>query len=264
MSADLKSDCEKVLVALGGAARLSRKDIYHDVFGRHRTREQLEAIGERLEADGRILRMRIEPEPGERRDKPIEVWEVKAPKRTNGSGPVVDNAPPPGDGWLPKAKTLRRAQRGVVPAVAARAGRLIRKRQAKNPKVALVSDEQRGATHLVGVAYRSYLKAGIIEVQGDWIRLVKNPTRRPPRHWYESLLYFLAEGHPTLDGKWRRKPKKTLVGLMEDALGRKLEPHERVRRFPGFAGSWNPQHILLYDSDQETITTLADIREEAE
>lgn len=97
MWADPKSDCEKVLAALEGAVRLSRNDIYHGVFGRHRTREEIEAIGELLESEGRILRIRVEPENG--RDRPLEVWEkAKAPSAANGSGPVVDNAPPPGDG----------------------------------------------------------------------------------------------------------------------------------------------------------------------
>jgi len=124
-----------------------------------------------------------------------------------------------------------------------------------------VSDEQRGATKLIGQAYRGYRDQGIIEEQGDWIRLVKNPPRRPPHHWYEALLHFVAEGHPTLDGKWRRKPKKTLRSVMEDALGRKLEPSELVRRRPGTAGSWDPDDIVLVQFAQPVeARTLSQVR----
>lgn len=268
MPADLQSDCEKVLVALEGAARLSRTDVYHKVFGRHRTHEALDTLAVALESSGRIIRIRIEPENGH--DRPIEVWEkAKAPSHglTNGSGPRPDG-PPPGEGWLPKAKTLRQARRGVVPAVAARAGRIARKkdratRGTTRAGTLKVSDEQRGATKLIGQAYRGYREQGIIEEQGEWIRLVKNPPRRPPHHWHESLLQFVAEGHPTLDGKWRRKPKKTLTGVMEEALGRKLEPVERVRRWPGAAGSWEPDDIMLIDGENRTVRTLAEIREQS-
>jgi hypothetical protein len=270
MSVDVKpADYDKVLAALKGAARpLSRTEIYHSVFGRHRTHEDLDALAAVLENDGVIVRQRIEPEPNDRRDKPIEVWEVKAQSGgfLNGSSPQPEDAgPPPGEGWLPKAKTLRRAQRGVVPAVAARAGRLTRKADAKRKGTTKsnqhrVSDEQRGATRLISLAFRNYKDQGVIEVQGDWIRLAKNPTRRPPHHWYESLLHFLAEGHPTLDGKWHRKPKRTLVAVMEQALGRKLTESEQVRRRPGAAGSWNPYDIMLLDFSEQTMVTLADIQ----
>lgn len=254
-----ESDRKKILAALEGAARLTRSDV-SNLFGRHRSQEQLDALAAALEIEGQIMRVIIPPSNGH--DRRVEVWE-KAISQSARS--AVEQAPP-GEGWLPKAKVLRKAQRGVVPAVAARAGRLTRKADAARKGIEKtgtprVSDQQRGATRLISLAFRSYKDQGIIEVQGDWIRLAKNPTRRPPHHWYEALLHFLAEAHPTLDGKWRRQPKKTLVGVMEHALGRKLEPHERVRRFPGFAGSWHPQHILLYDSDQETIMTLAEIQE---
>jgi hypothetical protein len=266
MPADIKADCEKVLTALNGAVRLSRQEIY-TLFGRHRTQAEVEAMGQALETGGSIRRRMIRP-PGGNERRPTELWEITSQSHglTNGSAAATEDGPPVGEGWLPKAKTLRLAQRGVVPAVAARAGRLARKRdravrgsvKAGPPKV---SDEQRGATKLIGQAYRGYREQGIIEEQGDWIRLVKNPPRRPPHHWYEALLHFLADGHPTLDGKWRRKPKQTLAGVTQDALGRELKPNERVHRFPGCAGSWNGDDILLYDLDTRTITTLAEIRE---
>jgi hypothetical protein len=267
MPADLQSDCEKVLVALKGATRLSRSDIHgRKVFNFHRAKDHLDAVGEALESSGQIVRSRIEREPGGARDRWIEVWEVNMQSHglTNGSVPAPDD-PPPGEGWLPKAKTLRQARRGVVPAVAARAGRIARKkdratRGTTKAGTLKVSDEQRGATKLIGQAYRGYREQGIIEERDDWIRLVKNPPRRPPHHWYEALLHFLAEGHPTLDGKWRRKPKRTLVGLMEDALGRKLESSEQVRRWPGTSGSWDPADIMLIDGESRTVRTLAEVR----
>ena len=281
MSADVRpQDRVKVLGALERAPRLTRSEV-RNLFGRHRTPEELDTLAASLEVDGYIMRIRIEPGGGNDR-KPTEVWErikAQSPVSVNGSAtPVRDSAeviedisegvhdgPPPGEGWLPKTATLRKAYRGVVPAVAARAGRLARQKDRAEhggkTKLPRVSDEQRGATKLVGAALYNYRQQGIIEVQGDWIRLVKNPTRRPPRHWYEALLQFVAEGHPTLDGKWRRPPKPTLKGRMEDALGRKLEPHERVMRFPGCAGSWDPADILLFNRDTRAIVTLADIRE---
>lgn len=280
MSADVKaSDYEKVLVALGGATRLTRSQV-RNLFGRHRSQAQLDALANALEADGHLLRMWIPP--GDGHDSRVEVWEkamAQSAKNGNGSVPKPPDAvPPPGEGWLPKAKTLRRAQRGVVPAVAAREGRSVRKKEAAQkaraaeakgqpapkPGTSRVSDAQRGAAHLIGHAHKSYKDQGIIEEQGDWIRLAKNPTRRPPHHWYESLLHFLADAHPTLDGKWRRKPKKTLIGVMEDALGRKLEPNEIVRRRPNTAGSWNPDDIVLHDYSIDTMVTLADVRARAE
>ena len=266
MQAEVKpSDCEKVLAALNGAARLSRSEV-SNLFGRHRSPDQLEALALKLESGNLITRLRIEP-PGGRQKSPIEVWEKTISQSSgfeNGAVSVPDG-PPPGEGWLPKAKTLRQARRGVVPAVAARAGRIARKKdragrgtaKAGSPRV---SDEQRGATKLIGRAYQGYREQGVIEEQGDWIRLVKNPTRRPPHHWHEALLHFVAEGHPTLDGKWRRPPKKTLKGVMEDALNRKLEPTEIVRRYPGHAGSWDPDDIMLIDGATRTVRTLAEVR----
>lgn len=262
MPADLKSDCEKVLAAFNGAARRSRTDIKRNVFHGHRTKEQMDALGEALESNGLIIRLRVPP--GDGHDSKMEVWE-KASTHARTSSNGTSEQPPAGGGWLPKAKTLRRAQRGVVPAVAAREGRTLRKRDAtregRGSGKPRVSDGQRGAAYLIFNAYKSYLHQGVIEVQGDWIRLAKNPTRRPPHHWYEALLHFLAEAHPTLDGKWRRKPKKTLIGVMEDALGRKLEPGERVRRWPGAGGSWDPEDIMLIDGERRTVRTLADVRE---
>lgn len=261
MPADLKSDSEKVLAALEGAARLSRTHIYNKVFQHHRSSSHVDAIGEALEASGRILRMRVDPAGGNERH-PTEVWEIISVQNRslmNGFRPeTLDNHPPAGEGWLPRAKTLKRAQRGVVPAVAARHGRKIRKKEGVQRQV--VSDETRGAADYIGQAYRSYKKQGVVEVEGDWIRLARNPTRRPPHHWYEALLHFLAEGHPTLDGKWHRKPKRTLVAVMEEALGRKLETSELVRRKPGTSGSWNPEDIVLHDYETITMTTLAEVQ----
>ena len=154
-----------------------------------------------------------------------------------------------------------------MPASAERTGKTIRRKAAENARergskagVPRVSAESLGAAHLLRLVYLNYLRQGVIEVEGDWIRLVKNPPRRPPRSWHAGFLMFLAEGHPTLDGKWHRKPKRTLVAVTEDTLGRQLEPHERVRRFPGHAGSWDPHHILLFNSDEDTIVRLADVR----
>lgn len=269
MPADVKaSDCEKVLVALKGATRRSRTDIKRNVFHHHRSSEEMDALGEVLESKGLIIRLVVPP--GDGHDKSVEVWEkasMQSHGLANGSCPTPDS-PPPGEGWLPKAKTLRQARRGVVPAVAARAGRIARKkdratRGTTRAGTLKVSDEQRGATKLIGQAYRGYREQGIIEEQGDWIRLVKNPTRRPPHHWYEALLHFLAEGHPTLDGKWRRKPKKTLVGVMEDALSRKLDPDERVRRWPGAGGSWDAHDIMLIDGENRIVRTLLEVQQES-
>lgn len=266
MPVDLKSDCDKVLAALHGAVRLSRTDISYNVFGRHRTLAQLDAIGEALETDGSILRLRADA-PGGNERRPTEVWEIIISQNrvsTNGSHPAPRaEGPPAGEGWLPKAKTLRRAQRGIVPAVAARHGRQLRKAAARKQTakrgVPRVSDEARGAADYIGNAYRGYLEQGVIEVEGDWIRLVKNPNARA-RLGRAALLHFLAEAHPTLDGKWHRKPKKTLVGVMEDALGRKLEAWEVVRRRPGSPGSWNPDVIVLHDYEHNTMRTLAEVR----
>jgi hypothetical protein len=261
-----QTDRAKLLAALEGAARLTRTEISYDVFGRHRTMAQIDALLGELAAEGLVARTRIESNG--HRDKPIEMWEVISHATSNSRDPEPEaDAPPSGEGWLPKTETLRRAQRGVMPASAERVGKKLRRTATRyrghtgqgKPRV---TDETRGATHLIGKAYRNYLTQGVIEVEGDWIRLVTNPTRRPPRHWHEALLHILAEGHPTLDGKWHRQPKKTLVGVMEDALGRKLEPHELVRRRPGTAGSWNPADIVLHDYATNTMTTLADIRAE--
>jgi hypothetical protein len=253
MKADVKpADREKLLVALEGATRLTRTEISH-VFGRNRTMAQIDALLGELAAEGLVTRTRIESNGD--RDKPIETWEVISYATGNFRIPESDaDAPPPGEGWLPKAQTLRRAQRGVMPASAERVGKKLRRTATRygghtgrgKPRV---TDETRGATYLIGKAYQNYREQGIIEEEGDWVRLVKNPVRRPPRHWYEALLQFLAEGHPTLDGKYHRKPKRTLVAFTEHTLGRQLKADESVVRRRGRAGSWNPADIIVAGDD---------------
>lgn len=154
-----------------------------------------------------------------------------------------------------------------MPAHAARVGQRIRRKERERSKgtgtgTAAASDEQRGATHLITETVNTYRRQGIIEVRGDWIRLVMNPQRRPPHHWHEALLHFLAQGHPTLDGKWHPKPT-TVKGAFEQVLGRELQPWEQARRRPGHTGSWDPEHLLLFDFTSDTIRTLAEIRGDA-
>jgi hypothetical protein len=260
------ADRVKVLAALEGAARIPRARIHREVFSCERSKAELDALGAALESEGRIHRVRRAPGGGRER-RPTEEWAIiKMGSMTpvNGSSAAVMEGPPPGEGWLPKAATLKKARRGVMPAHAARVGQRVRRNEQARQKGTgtgkpAASDEQRGATHLITEAVNTYRRQGILEVQGDWIRLVMNPTRRPPHHWHEALLHFLAEGHPTLDGKWHPKPT-TLTGAWEEALGRKLEPWERALRRPGHAGTWDPEHILLFDFAADTITTLAETR----
>lgn len=255
------TDRVKVLAALEGAAR-PRSFIYRDVFRGNRSHAELDALAAALEAEGWICRERIPPAGGKERH-PTEEWRIiKAYPMTpaNGSSRGVMEGPPPGEGWLPKAATVKKARRGVMPAHAARVGQRVRRNEQKRHKgtgtgMTAASDEQRGATHLITETVNTYRKQGIVEVHGDWIRLVMNPLRRPPHHWHEALLHFLAEGHPTLDGKWHPKPT-TLIGAWEEALDRKLEPWESARRRPGHPGTWDPEHILLFDFAADTITTL--------
>lgn len=268
MQADVRdADRVKVLAALEGAARLTRGDIYHEVFGRHRSHDQLEALGSDLERDGRIVRHRISATGGRHR-RPTEEWQIiKAPsmaERGSGESEAMESPPPAGDGWLPRGPLVRRARRGVMPAHAERVGQRVRRNEVARRKGTgtgqqLVSDEERGATHLITEAINGYRKQGIIEIDGDWIRLVKNPPRRPPHHWHEALLQFLAEGHPTLDGKWHRTPS-SLTEAMETALGRRLGPDEQVRRRLGCSGSWHPDDIVLINDEAKTVQTLSEIQ----
>lgn len=260
------ADRVKVLAALEGAARLTRKQVSHHVFGRHRTQAELDALAFALEAEGTIRRVRIEPNGGNERH-PTEEWQIirsHSMTASNGSSAPVMEGPPAGEGWLPKAATLKKARRGVMPAHAARVGQRIRRRERDRGKgtgtgTVAASDEQRGATHLITETVNTYRKQGVVEVKGDWIRLVRNPLRRPPHHWHEALLHFLAEGHPTLDGKWHPKPT-SLREAWERALGRDLEPWERPLRRPGHAGTWDPEHLLLFDFMDDTIRTLAEVQ----
>lgn len=198
MPADLQADCEKVLAALQGAASLTRTEIYAGVFRTHRRAEYLEELARHLEREGSIRRYCRPPGGGDFR-RAAEVWELI--NEHDAAAAAAERSRPPGDGWLPKDETLRLARRGVMPAVAARRGRSLRQQQGSRNR--RVSDETRGATYYITTALANYRDQGIIEVEGNWIRLAKNPPRRPPKHWYEALLLFLARGHPTLDGKWR-------------------------------------------------------------
>lgn len=256
---------QKLLVALEEAARrrLTRAEIFSDVFGCHLPRAEINTLVADLEAEGLVTVEELSAQGRAKRTTHVVILNMQDAKNVNGSAERV--GPPPGDGWLPKQAMIRRAERGVMPASAERTGKTIRRKMAKKAKeqgtgvgAPRVSAESLGAAHLIRLVYLNYLRQGVIEVEGDWIRLAKNPPRRPPRSWHASFLMFLAEGHPTLDGKWHRKPKRTLVGVMEDALGRQLEEGERVRRWPGTAGSWNPNDIILYCEDR-TILTLAAI-----
>jgi hypothetical protein len=237
------------------------------VFNRNRTQSELEAIAAVLERTGRIRRMTIPPGNGS--DKPTEVWEANSSSMTSdgNSGMAIMDRAPAGDGWVPRASLVRRARRGVMPAHAQRVGQRIRRNEIARRKGTgtgqqIVTDEERGATHLITEAVNTYRKQGIIEIQGGWIRLAQNPKRRPPHHWHEALLQFLAEGHPTLDGKWHRKPT-SLTDAMEMALGRRLGPDEQVRRRLGCAGSWHPDDIILINDEAKTVQTLAEIQAQA-
>lgn len=270
MQADVRpADCEKVLAALNGAARLTRREIHEQVFKCHRTRAQLEALGQHLEGDGRIVRNRTEPAGGSDR-RPTEVWIINMQSMTpnDPAGQSDTEGPPAGEGWLLRAPLVRRARRGVMPAHARRVGERVRRNEISRRKGSgkgqqLVSDEERGATHLITEAINTYRRQGIVEVDGPWIRLAKNPPRRPPHHWHEALLQFLAEGHPTLDGKYRRKPSN-LTEAAEFALGRRLLPHEHVRRRPDAPGSWDLSDIVLLDFEGDRMVTLAEISAEKE
>lgn len=263
---DLQADREKVLAALEGAARpLSRTEISYDVFGRNRTMKEIDAMLNQLATEGLVRGGRIDGDG--HRDKPVMTWEVISSVARNGNGTDEVGAPPPGEGWLPKTATLRRAETGVMPAAAERKGKSIRAKAAKKAKEEgrkvgkpFVSDEARGAAHFIRLVYLNYLRQGVIEVQGDWIRLVKNPPRRPPRSWHAAFLQFVAEGHPTLDGKWHRKPK-ALIPYAEDLLKRQLRPDESVMRRRGRAGSWNPADIIVASDDGvHYLSELIDIQ----
>jgi hypothetical protein len=192
------------------------------------------------------------------------------PANENGDQPASVDGPPPGDGWLPLRETRFRAAQGVMPAHAARVGKqlwsqTVRGRQ--HPDGDPLSAEYRGGRHLAGIAFRSYLKSGVIEVQGDWVRLGRNPSTRPRHHWFEAWLLILAAAHPTLDGKWHPRPVRSLRSVKEAQLGRSLEVDEFVRRRKGAAGSWDPADIALYTKlrpdewSAEGVRRLADLLE---
>lgn len=259
-------DREKLLAALAStraAGVLTRTQIYSNVFGRHRSSDAIDELLYGLAQEGVVLLETIPPQDGTK--KPTEMIRLNALGANEcGLGAEQPPARPVGQGWLRKADILAKARRGVMPAHAARVGKRVRREESKRKTgrstptgITRVSDETRGATHLVRSAFKNYVDQGVIEVDGEWIRLAKNPPRRPPHHWHEALLHFLAEGHPSLDGKYRRKPPRTLRSVMEDALGRVLEPDELVRRKPGCAGSWSPYDIVLL----RAVATLEEVRQ---
>jgi hypothetical protein len=249
-----KRDLDRLTAALvnAGAAGLTQNDIYHSVFGRNRSGKEVAAMLSQLEAAGQVRSYRIAPTGGSSR-RPTTNWRIKALTRDpapspNGIRPDLSESPPAGEGWLPVRDVMFRATRGVMPAHAMRVGKRLRVEARKRQKTkrrpeALVSDERRGGRHLAGLAYRNYRHSGVIEERDGWVRLARNPVRRPPHHWHEALLMILAAAHPSLDGRWHPTPKRTVRTVAEGALGRQLEPDEYVRRKPGRAGSWDPEDI---------------------
>jgi hypothetical protein len=263
-----QADLARLTAALdqAGAAGLTQTQIYSDVFGRHRSTAQIDSLLTQLQTAEAASWERIDPAGG--RDRPTIRWKANAHSdifSTNGGGVPAENVegPPPGDGWLPLRETRFRAAYGVMPAHAARVGKRLWRDSArgrKNPDGDPLRPEYRGGRHLAEIAFRSYLSSGVIEVRGDWVRLARNPPSRPRHHWYEAWLMILAAAHPTLDGKWHPKPKRTVRLVKETALGRQLEPDEYVRRQPGKAGSWDPADIDVITKLRPDIWTAEGVR----
>lgn len=247
-------DLSRLTAALetAGPAGLTQTEI-SDVFGRHRSSIQIESMLAHLEATNVAGWERVDPAGG-REKRPTIRWRINShvdifgTKANDGSSENVEG-PPPGEGWLPLRETRFRAARGVMPAHAARVGKRLwreSKTGRKNPDGDPLSPEYRGGRHLAEIAYRSYLASGVIEVQGEWVRLARNPPSRPRHHWYEAWLMILAAAHPTLDGKWHPRPPRTLRSVKEAQLGRSLYSDEYVRRKKGRAGSWDADDIGVY------------------
>ena len=171
-----------------GSDGLTQSQISIDVFGRHVSAAQLERMLAELEADGRVEYTRI-PSNGSRKG-PIKHWRSISHSDisgSNGNGTEPENVegPPPGDGWLPLRETRFRAAR-LSHARPRRTGRqtlsmgpISQRPQEPRAEIPL-SPEYRGGRHLSNIAYRSYLASGVIEVQGEWVRLARNPPTRPP------------------------------------------------------------------------------------
>lgn len=235
-------------LASAGAAGLSQTQISYDVFRRHRTRAQLGALLDALAAEDQIESI-SEVSNG---DRPTLRWREKAISQTR-EEPVEETAAadsqPCGEGWVPWKNLIYIAEAGVPRGYALRQGRKEMERQHKANNVektgrVILTDEQRGIRLVAREGLRLAVRAGFIERQGDWGRLLRDPTMMQ-RPWMEGVYTILGRAHPTLTGEFIPKPPKTLASVMEAHLGRKLLPEEYVRRRPGCAGSWDPADMKL-------------------
>jgi hypothetical protein len=254
----MASDRDKVLAALAhaGAAGLTQTEINTNVFGRHRTQAVLGELLGSLATEGRVT---VETERG-RDDRPTLRWREKANSHVRPEpvvemevGPPEPNGaawtPPDGAGWVPWKHVVYIAEAGVPRGYALRQGRRMRERKRRRNTTAktvepTMTDEQYGIRQISREALRKAVDHGFIERRGDWARLLRNPvvTQRP---WMEAAFAILGKAHPTLSGEFTPKPPKTLVSVKEAALGRRLLPEEFVKREPGYAGTWDPEHIEI-------------------
>jgi hypothetical protein len=235
-------DRRKVLEALAraGASGLTQTQIYSDVFGRNRTRAELEALLTALAVEEPIIR---EVERNGSADRPITRWrmqEANASVRPNvvpEEGDWTRSAA--ADGWVRWKDVVFIAEAGVPRGPALRLGRKLQ----QGAKRTVLSPEQRGIQHVVREALRRAVRSGYIERRGDWARLARDPVTSP-RPWMDAVFTLLGEAHPTLTGRWYPKPPKTLRSVLEEHAGRQLLPEEFVRRRKGAPpGSWDPADI---------------------
>lgn len=235
-------------LASAGAAGLTQTQIRRGVFHHHRTEQQMAELRDRLCAEESI-------ECWEERtngDRPALRWRVKASMQTRAEADdetSADESRPCGDGWVPWKNLIYIAEAGVPRGYALRQGRKEMERQHKANNVektgrVILTDEQRGIRLVAREGLRLAVRASFIERQGDWGRLLRDPTMMQ-RPWMEGVYTILGRAHPTLTGEFTPKPPKTLASIMEAHLGRKLLPEEYVRRRPGCAGSWDPADMKL-------------------
>lgn len=235
-------------LASAGAAGLSQTEVYSGVFGRHLPKVKLEALRDELVATERID-VRTEASNG---DRPVLRWREKANAQTReelDEDAAVTDARPCGEGWVLWKNLVYIAEAGVPRGYALRQGRKEMERQHKANRVekpgrVVLTDEQRGIRLIAREGLRLAVRAGFIERQGEWGRLIRDPTMMQ-RPWMEGVYTILGRAHPTLTGEFTPKPPKTLASIMEAHLGRKLLPEEYVRRRPGCAGSWDPADMKL-------------------
>lgn len=124
-----------------------------------------------------------------------------------GLPPPQSEPTPPGEGWVPWSDVVYMAEAGVPRGYALRQGKRVRAKERQRVRTArrveaVPTDEQRGIRHVALTALRGAIRAGYIERQGGWCRLLRDPVRSP-RPWLEAAFHVLGRAHPTLTGEWQ-------------------------------------------------------------